>query len=312
MKPYSVLLLLFFMGSVSASKYRNLALSGRATQSHQWNSALLHASNAIDGNRDSHQATASCSSTIQQTNPWWRVDLLGSYIITSIHVTNRGDCCAGYINGAEIHVGNSLRENGVVNPVVAVIPSIPLGRTLAITLSTEVRGRYVVVVLPGSGRILTFCEVEVYGYPVPTGNLAVYGKASQSSVHSGGVAYYAIDGNRNSFWAEDSCSLTANDFYPWWRLDLGSTHKVFSVNITNCADDGHKLFINGAEIRIGDSPENNGNLNPRCAVISGIPAGFTQSFQCNGMDGRYVNIAIPGRVQHLCLAEVEVYGSRLD
>ena len=50
----------------------------------------------------------------------------------------------------------------------------------------------------------------------------------------------------------------------------------------------------------------------RCAVISGLTGGFTGNFECNGMDGRYVNIVIPGRTDYLLLCEVEVYGSRLD
>lgn len=51
-----------------------------------------------------------------ETNPWWRLDLLDTYIITSIIITNRGDCCAERINGAQIHVGNSLQDNGASNP----------------------------------------------------------------------------------------------------------------------------------------------------------------------------------------------------
>lgn len=50
----------------------------------------------------------------------------------------------------------------------------------------------------------------------------------------------------------------------------------------------------------------------RCAVITNIPAGGIQEFQCNGMDGRYVNVVIPGREEYLSLCEVEVYGSVLD
>ena len=50
----------------------------------------------------------------------------------------------------------------------------------------------------------------------------------------------------------------------------------------------------------------------RCAVISSIPAGFSETFECNGMEGRYVTVVIPGRAEYLTLCEVEVYGSPLD
>ena len=93
-------------------------------------------------------------------------------------------------------------------------------------------------------------------------NLALQGKASQSSLYSYlGNAYYAIDGNRASNWDKASCSCTSHEFSPWWRLDLQKTHKVFSVKITNEGIYPHRL--DGAEIRVGDSAVNNGNSNPR-------------------------------------------------
>ncbi|KAK1880693.1 Fucolectin-1, partial [Dissostichus eleginoides] len=247
------------------------------------------------------------------TNPWWRVDMLEPYIVTSIIITNRGDCCAGRLNGAEVHIGNSLQDNGAANPVAGVISHIPAGGSFTMTFTEPVEGLYVSVVLPGVNRILTLCEVEVYGYRAQTGaNLALQGKASQSSVQNfQGLAYNAIDGNRDGVWGHGSCTHTQNNLNPWWRLDLVETHKIFSVKVTNTLNNAPQR-LNGAEIRIGDSLENNGNSNPRCAVISSIPAGFTETFECNGMDGRYVTIVIPGRNEYLTLCEVEVYGSKLD
>ena len=94
---------------------RNLALYGRATQSdlhgNPWAGHSL-AQNAIDGNRDSHFHHGSCTHTGAQTKPWWRVDLLRQYTITSVAITNRGDYAPERINGAEIHIGSSLLDNG--------------------------------------------------------------------------------------------------------------------------------------------------------------------------------------------------------
>ncbi|XP_026226611.1 fucolectin-4-like [Anabas testudineus] len=312
MEHSSVLLLVLLLGS--AYTYENVALRGKATQSDRLDVSFGAAYNAIDGNRNSDLGAGSCTNSdffSEEPNPWWRVDLLESYIVTSVIITNTGDCCAEWINGAEVHIGDSLQDNGAANPVVGVIPNIPADKSFTLTFTKLVKGRYVIVVLPGLKRILILCEVEVYGYRAPTGeNLALQGKATQSSLHSTGIPYNAIDGNRASNWDKASCTYTNNDFSPWWRLDLRKTHKVFSVNITN--RDVLSERLNGAEIRIGDSLDNNGNNNPRCAVISSIPAGLTQSFQCNGMDGRYVNIVIPGRAEYLTLCEVEVYGSTLD
>uniref|UniRef100_A0A8C9XIL2 Fucolectin tachylectin-4 pentraxin-1 domain-containing protein n=1 Tax=Sander lucioperca TaxID=283035 RepID=A0A8C9XIL2_SANLU len=138
----------------------------------------------------------------------------------------------------------------------------------------------------------------------------ISGNVIQSSVFGNGVPERAIDGNRASDWAEGSCTHTNNDLKPWWRLDLLNTYQINSVTITNRGDCCPER-INGAEIRIGDSLNDNGNGNPRCAVISSIAAGTTQTFACNAMEGRYVNIVIPGRRQYLTLCEVEVNGQLL-
>ncbi|XP_039475524.1 fucolectin-6-like isoform X2 [Oreochromis aureus] len=276
MMKRSVFFLLLLLRTTLVSTYQNLATRGKATQSTCYPHPRASALNAIDGNRNSDFMAGSCTHTNEQTNPWWKVDLLQSYIITSITVTNRGDCCHERLNGLEIHIGNSLDNDGLDNP-----------------------------------KILTLCEVEIYGYPTPTEeNLALQGKATQSSLYAFGNAFNAIDGNRNSKWEDASCTLTQKSMSPWWRLDLLKTHKVFSINIVN--QDSLPERLNGAEIRIGDSLHNNGNNNSRCAVITSIAGDVVAKFTCNGMEGRYVNIVIPDREEFLSLCEVEVYGSRLD
>ncbi|KAM6936633.1 fucolectin-5-like [Lycodopsis pacificus] len=97
---------------------------------------------------------------------------------------------------------------------------------------------------------------------------------------------------------------------PWWRLDLLNTYEVNTVTITNRKDCCHER-INGAEIRIGNSLDDNGNTNPKCAGISSMSAGASTTFQCSGMEGRYVNIVIPGRREYLTLCEVEVTGVKV-
>ncbi|XP_007569935.1 fucolectin-1-like [Poecilia formosa] len=315
MKHVVLFHLLLLFGMYSAQNYQNVALRGRATQSQRYQGAewggFGAASNAIDGNRNSAFQDGSCSHTERQSNPWWRVDLLDSYVVTQVIVTNRGDCCEERINGAEIHIGNSLQGNGIENQLAATISSIPSGASKAINIPNRVEGRYVTIVIPGSEKYLTLCEVEIYGYRAPTGeNLSLQGRASQSSLHSVYLPYNAIDGNRGNQLIKGSCSQTSNDFNPWWRLDLRKTRKVFSIKVVN--QDSAEERLNGTEIRIGDSLDNNGNDNPRCGVITVSPGKSLYEFDCNGMEGRYVNIIIPDRTEYLTLCEVEVYGSTLE
>uniref|UniRef100_A0A672KVQ4 Fucolectin tachylectin-4 pentraxin-1 domain-containing protein n=1 Tax=Sinocyclocheilus grahami TaxID=75366 RepID=A0A672KVQ4_SINGR len=76
-----------------------------------------------------------CSSTLAETNPWWMLDL-----------SNVNDCCVERINGAEIRIGNSLKNNG------------SYGYSCA-----GMEGRYVNLIIPGDMKILNLCEVEIFG-----------------------------------------------------------------------------------------------------------------------------------------------------
>ncbi|KAL0189904.1 hypothetical protein M9458_017003, partial [Cirrhinus mrigala] len=94
---------------------------------------------------------------------------------------------------------------------------------------------------------------------------------------------------------------------PQPMVDLSYIYSVSRVVITNRLDCCPER-INGAEIRIGNSLENNGNNNPICAVISSISAGVSSTYLCNDLEGRYVNLFIPGDSKVLTLCEVEIYG----
>ncbi|XP_072000058.1 fucolectin-like isoform X1 [Engystomops pustulosus] len=137
-------------------------------------------------------------------------------------------------------------------------------------------------------------------------NVALQGRATQST-NDGWLStgQNAIDGNTDSEYLHGSCFSTTFALSPWWRLDLLKSYKISHITITkrNCC--AH--FIDGAEILIGDSLANNGNNNPRCAVSS---TGGAETYQCNGMKGRYVNVGLPGRWGYLTFCEVQVFVSQ--
>uniref|UniRef100_A0A673I7T9 Fucolectin tachylectin-4 pentraxin-1 domain-containing protein n=1 Tax=Sinocyclocheilus rhinocerous TaxID=307959 RepID=A0A673I7T9_9TELE len=136
-------------------------------------------------------------------------------------------------------------------------------------------------------------------------NIATWGKnVTQSSTYGHWSAEQAIDFNPGFRKSWSSCSSTNNQTNPWWRVDLSSVYRVNRVVITNRLDCCPER-INGAEIRIGNSLENNGNNNPTCAVISSISAGVSSTYTCNDLEGQYVNLFIPGDSKYLTLCEVE-------
>ncbi|XP_036445225.1 fucolectin-like isoform X2 [Colossoma macropomum] len=148
---------------------RNVALRGRATQSSLNGSGMWAgfgiAGNAIDGNRNSNLMMGSCTETAQESAPWWRVNLHRKYTISTVALTNRGDCCPEGLDGAEIRIGNSIENEGKDNPLCATVSSIPAGQTEYFNCSTLLEGSYVTVFLPREGT-LSLCEVEVFGVPL--------------------------------------------------------------------------------------------------------------------------------------------------
>ncbi|KAI7809665.1 hypothetical protein IRJ41_014518, partial [Triplophysa rosa] len=298
------LFLLSGLVCIPVSLAENLAFRGTATQSSTFDTWL--AQHAIDGVRYGPDPFGSpyCSATTYESDPWWRLDLLDEYEIKTIIISARSDCCLDQTSGAEIRIGNSLINNGNNNPICAVTPDPLTDNTVSYSCYGMV-GRYVNVILAGHTNNLDLCEVEVY----ETENLAFKGTATQSSTYDTWLAQHAIDGVRYGPdpFGSPYCSSTDYDSDPWWRLDLLDYYNITTVIIIARSD---CCFVHtiGAEIRIGNSLENNGNNNPICAVTPDPLPGHTTSFSCHGMEGRYVNVIMSGHTNYLNLCEVEVYG----
>uniref|UniRef100_A0A8C2GXZ4 Fucolectin tachylectin-4 pentraxin-1 domain-containing protein n=1 Tax=Cyprinus carpio TaxID=7962 RepID=A0A8C2GXZ4_CYPCA len=152
--------------------------------------------------------------------------------------------------------------------------------------------------------ILIQKQIKVYAFLL---NFIV--KLSGHAVQSSVLEYYradrAVDGIKHAPGPASFCTHTNSETNPWWRLDLLDNYYIRTVIITNRADCCPER-LDGAEIRIGNSLENNGNNNPICAVIASIPIGASHSYSCPDMEGRYMNIVVPGN-RYLTLCEVEVY-----
>uniref|UniRef100_A0AAV2KSS2 C-type lectin domain-containing protein n=1 Tax=Knipowitschia caucasica TaxID=637954 RepID=A0AAV2KSS2_KNICA len=263
----------------------NVAVKGRAVQSSTLYPAEAH--RAIDGRRDTFYTEGSCSHTAPQSDPWWRVDLGQPFIVSNVKVTNRGDCCADRLDGAQIRIGNSLKNNGNDNPWCTNVTHIPLGNTFTFTCkSTGTTGRYVNLLLSGEMRILTLCEVEVYADPAG--------------------AHKVVQTCRTHRFDKLCCSQTHTWRNPWWRVDLGAPYRVSAVVLHN-RHDCCSSYIIGAQIRIGNSRTI--GQNPVCSTITN--ADLKQTFYCSEMEGQYVSVNIK-EITTLTFCRVEVYGSRVE
>ncbi|GCB84646.1 hypothetical protein scyTo_0025330, partial [Scyliorhinus torazame] len=111
---FAVILVVSGLGNAHIDPDMNLALQGRATQS-SLDSFLGNAINAVDGNSNADCSLGSCAITAVEQEPWWRVDLLDSFTVATVSITNRIDGNTGSLNGAEIRIGDSLDNNGKSN-----------------------------------------------------------------------------------------------------------------------------------------------------------------------------------------------------
>ncbi len=112
-------------------------------------------------------------------------------------------------------------------------------------------GRYVRVELPGKKRTLTLAEVEVYS---DGKNIALTGKASQSSTVSNGDAQKGIDGNKvGNYGGGGQTHTKEGETNPWWEVDLGAEHAIEAITIYNRTDGELGARLDGYTLKILDS-----------------------------------------------------------
>ncbi|XP_075039882.1 uncharacterized protein LOC142099863 isoform X3 [Mixophyes fleayi] len=296
----------------------NVALTGTTDQSSTDGGV---SSGANDG------SLSTCAQTNVEQSPWWTLDLKSDHKVFFIAITNKKHGSPEDLDGAEIHVGTSA-SGWKKNPICDTISSIGLGETFSFNCN-GMTGRYVTIVISDKVKSLSVCEVQVFALPmdIPSEhlnedieiqkthgvkNVAPQGIPSQSSFYgSKDSAKVAIDGSLSSNYMAGDCTHTKKQLNPWWKLDLKSKHRVMYVAITNRGDCCRER-INGAELRIGNSATEGGISNPRCAVVFRMNYGETMSFNCKGMEGRYMTITIPGEYQFLTVCEVQIFAEPVE
>jgi hypothetical protein len=97
------------------------------------------------------------------------------------------------------------------------------------------RARFVRVELPGSRRVLSLAEIQIF---TSVENAAPKGKASQSSTSKEAVATRAIDGRTDGELEAGSITLTEAEENPWWEVDLGAETPLEEIVVWNRIDRG--------------------------------------------------------------------------
>ncbi len=63
-------------------------------------------SRAVDGKSLTDYFAGSCTHTLSENKPWWRVDLGSAHAVMKVIITNRGDCCSHRLSHVAIRVGD--------------------------------------------------------------------------------------------------------------------------------------------------------------------------------------------------------------
>ena len=176
----------------------NLAEGKPATQSTTGFGAV--ASRATDGNTAGVFNDLSVTSTNQQAEPWWQVDLENLEDFENIVLHNRIDCCSERLSNFRVFVSDTdMSErniNSLVNdPQVWKTDVIAAAGARPYSITGQNRGRFIRVQLTGTGY-LSLAEVEVFKEPIyeiqdNDPNPALYGEWSDPvewphiAVHAG-------------------------------------------------------------------------------------------------------------------------------
>ena len=273
----------------------NLSLSGRATQTSTDYEG--EASRAIDGNTNGAYSGDSVTHTAGGVaGEWWQVVLNSPTNIGDIKIFNRTDaCCTSRLSNFTVLVGDG-NGNWVFEQTYTNTPDPSITINALGTYGKTIR------IISNTTDALSLAEVEVYEEIVYE-NLALSGRATQTSTDYEGEASRAIDGNTNGTYSGESVTHTTGGVAgEWWQLALKTQANIDEIKIfnrTDCCMDRLSNFT----VLIGDG---NGNWVFEQTFTNTPDPSI--SIDTRGIYGKTIRI-ITNTTAALSLAEVEVYGA---
>ncbi|KAK3597121.1 hypothetical protein CHS0354_021230 [Potamilus streckersoni] len=123
-----------------------------------------HPSQAVDGNtRSTSPSGTTCTHTLQTRDPWWILDLQAPVKILWFRIFNRADDSFLWLNERLLNFRISLSEDNITFQEYYQDKSQDTPLVISPVLKPEVNARFVKINLQGNDRILTLCEVQVFG-----------------------------------------------------------------------------------------------------------------------------------------------------
>ena len=145
-----------FCGGTGERKSMNVALS-RPTEQTDEAAGGVHG-RAVDGNTDGNYWRRSVTHTSSTTDPYWQVDLEGSFEIVEVVVYNREDCCENRLDNFVL----TITDGTNITPTFTYTHRGRAQHETRIKVPTNTNGSKVKIQLFGTNRVLSLAEVEVY------------------------------------------------------------------------------------------------------------------------------------------------------
>ncbi|MBG43242.1 MAG: hypothetical protein CL530_04670 [Aequorivita sp.] len=278
------------------------------------------ANRAVDGNTDGNWGAISVTHTQGEDSPWWEVNLLAKYKISSITIYNRTDCCPERLKNFTIRVSDQPFSGNYGGEVFGQEAQWFQGNK---TFSGNMIGQYIRIHLNGRDA-LSLAEVVVRGEPVlvlndgvwaepaigKDENLALGKKTRQSSTHEFGVSNRANDGVTEGHWGNGSVSHTQGESRPFWEVDLGKKFLVDEVKLYNRTD-SYSDRLNNFNIWVTNRPfdQTTGRIVPFAEEPTNFLPETNKSYTGKKV-GRYVRVQLKNS-NALTLAEVKVFGTEI-
>ncbi|KAI0232226.1 hypothetical protein LSAT2_017429, partial [Lamellibrachia satsuma] len=218
----------------------NVASQAAATQSSS--APLGDATRAVDGGTSAIWWHGSCSCTLREHNPWWRVDLSLVHDVWQVTVTQFKELI---LRDFDIWLST---PDPAVSPSERSLCARYSGPPWQVAVSRircvqpPVRGRYVTLQAHGNNTRLVLCEVQVFAQR--TGNIALGMRVSGS--YEDIDLERVVDGSLDGIYSQRSCSGLglSSDGELWWAVHLSERYNIDHVKVTNTEDAVHDHLHN--------------------------------------------------------------------
>ncbi|XP_064652913.1 uncharacterized protein LOC135503317 [Lineus longissimus] len=249
---------------------------------------------ATDGVYNNDFKFGSCSSTAgTQEREWWAANLIDDYVVESVFITNRGDCCAFRLRKFYVSLMDQFNAFDFDSNYFRLCND--QRKTAGGLDIQELRcppaasGRHVLVIKEGAkNEPLVLCEVEVYGKPVSKQTSleqqkidgTYFGPTLQSLAYYSAVSTsgMAADGKRE-IKPDSACSKTeGNGKTEWWNIDLNAVYKLSRVDVYTAANASATKMQNMTVVVSNDFyPEDLNSIADQAHMTTAAPTSSTST-----------------------------------